>query len=161
MFMTVLATLFTPKGIKSYLNHLIVLSFRYGDILSYGLNPRAKIFRREQGNVLNMDQMKRMMQWNKYETDPFSEGNAGSAIAARFDLVTSVQPIHWLDRGAHGAFDSKVTSFKMSMNMESWIYCGPTKDDQPPFSWDGDWAKISHLGLPHTYDFDWVNVVDF
>jgi hypothetical protein len=134
---------------------------RYGDILSYSLNPRANIFRREQGRVLSLDEMKKMMQWNKFQTDPFSDQNPGSAIASRFDLVTQTNPINWLDRGAHGGMDSKISSYSLFQKFESWIYSGPTKDDQVPFSWTSEWDHISHVGLPQTFDFDWVHVQDF
>ena len=36
----------------------------FGSLLSYELSPRAKIFRRDQGNVVDMTSMQALMRYN-------------------------------------------------------------------------------------------------
>ena len=42
--------------------------------LSYQSSPRAKIFRRDQAGVLDLDGMKRIMRYNDWRKDPVSWG---------------------------------------------------------------------------------------
>lgn len=53
---------------------------------SYDLAPRAKIFRRDQGNVNDMTSMKYIMRYNNYKVDPYSMGDPCNAICCREDL---------------------------------------------------------------------------
>ena len=56
-----------------------------GSAHSYELAPRAKIFRRDQGSVVDMESFKKIMRYNDYREDPYSEGNPTYAICARGD----------------------------------------------------------------------------
>eukprot|EP00038_Savillea_parva_P017731 m.21411 g.21411 ORF g.21411 m.21411 type:complete len:654 (+) comp3892_c0_seq1:269-2230(+) len=77
------------------------------------------------------------------------------AISARADLP-----------GPHGApfggIDAKViklTSMQavLGTNQAPQVeaQCGPTHDQQPPFSWKA-FPNTSHVGLPEVFNFDWV-----
>ena len=56
-------------------------------------------------------------------------------------------------------FNTQVSDVSMAMKMKSEIISGPTQSHGlPAFSWTGIYANMSHIGLPLTYDFDWVGV---
>ena len=50
----------------------------------------------------------------------------------------------------------QITSFSLYKNFEMMAVCGPTHDDQPPFSWNtADFADTTpHEGHPDTFDFE-------
>lgn len=74
--------------------------------------------RRDQGNIVDLEGLKTLLTFNKWQTDPYSNQNAGSAISSRFDLIThNVYPIDWLSRGAHGGIDCKVSNFNLGSKM--------------------------------------------
>jgi hypothetical protein len=45
---------------------------KYGVDYSYDLCPRANIFRRDQGNVVDMTTFQDIMRYNDYTKDPYS-----------------------------------------------------------------------------------------
>ncbi len=57
---------------------------------------------------------------NKWQTDPFSEGCPGNAIAARFDLEA---PDCSQTRVANGATDSKVFLFRVVVFFFAFSLC--------------------------------------
>ncbi|XP_010215920.1 PREDICTED: SKI family transcriptional corepressor 2-like, partial [Tinamus guttatus] len=59
---------------------------KYGLDFSYELAPRAKIFRRDQGKVTNLESMKYIMRYNNYQRDPYAERNPCNTICCREDL---------------------------------------------------------------------------
>jgi hypothetical protein len=69
--------------------------------LSYQLAPRAKISRRDQGGVLDLDQLKAYMRSNSWASEPFSGNSPFGAICSRGDL----DPDH---PKASGCNDAKV-----------------------------------------------------
>lgn len=113
---------------------------------SYELCPRAKIFRRDQANVKDLQSMMKLMRSNDYKNDPYSGGNPMDAICSRGDLL-SPQPI------AGGCYDTKVTNFTSSLSLTSWGENGPTYESLPPFNWKTTAAKSLHLGQPTLYKF--------
>ncbi|EFA83923.1 hypothetical protein PPL_02993 [Heterostelium album PN500] len=120
----------------------------YGNAISYQLNPRAMIFRRDQSNIYSVEDMQAMMTYNEYRTDPFSDGYPGSAIASRFDLGAGPNILNWFYQGSHGAIDSKVTSSSMVKSFTAMAINGPTvTPDCPPFSWK-QYPDVPHQGLP-------------
>lgn len=127
---------------------------------SYQMAPRAQIFRRDQGNVVDMDSMKvhrrlisqNIMRYNNYKHDPISQGDPGAAICSRFDLEPD-QP------SAAGCYDSKVTSYAKFWKLEADIINGPTSVQLPPFRWNEDsglFMNITHVGLPPAYEFPFI-----
>ncbi|KAI0219164.1 Phospholipase B-like 1 [Lamellibrachia satsuma] len=121
----------------------------HGTDFSYQLAPRAKIFRRDQAKVVNMADMKAIMRYNDYKTDPYSEGKPCNTICCRGDLAEHPGPF--------GCYDTKVSDYKMALLRQAFIINGPTLGTGlKPFSWTGPFKNMSHVGLPTTYDFDWV-----
>jgi len=114
---------------------------------SYQLAPRAKIFRRDQNTVTDLQGLKHIMRDNKYQTDPFSKGNPGNAICSRGDLRATP--------GLSGCYDSKVTSYSLSKTLSAEAINGPTYQDQPVFSWKPEFTNAHH-GQPTTYNFPWI-----
>jgi len=137
----------------------------YGNIISYSMNPRAMIFRRDQDNVNSLEQMQLIMTYNQYQTDPYSQGYPGNAIAARFDIksdATPPLPSDWFYLGIHGGIDSKITSSQLLNSNLVVAYSGPTHSSSqtPPFTWIGSlWENVTRCGVPDVFDFDWV-VID-
>ncbi|KAH9376843.1 hypothetical protein HPB48_009751 [Haemaphysalis longicornis] len=134
---------------------------KYGDYFTYERSPRARIFRRDQGNVTDTESLMRLMRYNDYENDPLSRCNGTPSqnpvctIAARYDL---------LDPEGHygipdifyrpvGAIDVKFTNAKMTSSMEFIAISGPTNDQQPVFKWSTSGFNDSHLGQPDTFNF--------
>lgn len=92
---------------------------KFGPDESYQLAPRAKIFRRDQGDVATMDEFKAIMRYNDYKHDPYSENNPYNAICSRGDLSSS-RP------SPGGCYDTKVTNYTMALRLQSEIINGPT-----------------------------------
>ncbi|CAJ1075832.1 phospholipase B-like 1 [Xyrichtys novacula] len=124
---------------------------RYGEDFSYDLCPRAKIFRRDQGNVNDLDSLKYIMRFNDYKKDPYSKGNPCSTVCCRGDLRAE-------KASPSGCYDTKVTDFHLSEKFIAEALNGPTtQGGLPPFSW-GNFSSISHQGLPQTYNFTFVKM---
>jgi len=127
---------------------------QYGDKYSYSNCSRAKIFRRDQPSVLDIEDMKRMLRYNDFQNDPDSEGNPTNAISSRYDLKTNIT-VH----DAFGGVDTKLTSSDLVSKLSGWAQSGPTHDQQPVFSWT-NWTKTLgseqplHVGHPESFDFD-------
>lgn len=122
---------------------------KHGTEFSYQLAPRAKIFRRDQDNVVDLSSMKKIMRYNDYKNDPYSEGDSCNTICCRGDLKNS-------NPGPFGCYDTKVSNMKMALNFTADIINGPTRGkDLPVFTWS-DIYKQSHVGLPEKYDFDFI-----
>uniref|UniRef100_A0A3Q1JAU7 Phospholipase B-like n=1 Tax=Anabas testudineus TaxID=64144 RepID=A0A3Q1JAU7_ANATE len=124
---------------------------RYGDDFSYDLCPRAKIFRRDQADVRDLDSLKRMMRFNNYKKDPYSQGDPCKSICCRGDLKSEGPT-------PDGCYDSKVTDFQMAGDLRAEAVNGPTTQNGLwPFSWD-KFGSISHQGLPRFYNFTFVQM---
>ena len=115
----------------------------------YQLAPRAKIFRRESGSVEDVEGLKRVLRFNEYQTDPFSEGDPMNSICSRGDLGKDKH------RFAGGCYDTKVTNYAMHKLMQSEAINGPTTHGGlPAFKWSEWNGTNSHQGLPDVYDFE-------
>jgi len=121
----------------------------YGTDESYDLAPRAKIFRRDIGNVTSLQSFKYLMQYNDYLHDPFSNGSPSNAIMARADLSTTKPR-------ASGGYDTKVTNYENIKQLRCEARGGPTTQGQPPFSWVEPFSSEPHLGQPQTFNFSFV-----
>lgn len=122
---------------------------KHGVEFSYQMAPRAEIFRRDQGTVVDLDTFKAIMRYNDYKKDPYSHDDPGNAICSRYDLRAS-------NPRPGGCYDTKVTSYALRQKMVAHAINGPTRShDLPPFSWS-NFNSTSHVGLPPVYDFDFV-----
>lgn len=100
---------------------------KYGDEYSYTKCARAKIFARDYQAVESLEDMKHIMRYNKWQTDPLSQGDACLSISARCDLEDpSVD-----DPSPGGALDGKITTSQLVSDLKSVAVCGPTWDSQP------------------------------
>lgn len=68
--------------------------------LDYQNAPRAKIFRRDAGGVVDMASLRAIMRYNDYTHDPYAHGSPYAAICSRGDLAAHPSP--------GGCYDSKV-----------------------------------------------------
>lgn len=128
----------------------------HGEMFSYRDCPRAKIFHRDHKKVTDLIGMQRIMMYNDWQHDPFSEGCPGNAIAARFDIQA---PKCSMSRLANGATDAKLTNFELAKSGISSVIGGPSHDQQPPFSWDHPmFKKQMHDGQPVVWNFPWVEM---
>eukprot|EP01105_Mastigella_eilhardi_P013648 TRINITY_DN3107_c0_g1_i2.p2 TRINITY_DN3107_c0_g1~~TRINITY_DN3107_c0_g1_i2.p2 ORF type:complete len:220 (+),score=49.09 TRINITY_DN3107_c0_g1_i2:944-1603(+) len=117
---------------------------------SHDFCPRANIFRRDQAGVTSLAAAQKLMRYNDYQNDPLSEGLPNFAISARFDLIPVVGiPL--------GGVDAKITTHELFAQGKTWLYCGPSNEQVPPFDWSNrKWKDIAHEGVPVTDDFEWV-----
>jgi len=123
---------------------------RSGTDVTYQLAPRAKIFRRDVGTVIDPISFEKMMRYNGYKTDPYSEGSPWNSICSRGDLATG-------DDSAFGCVDSKWTSWSLFQEGKSWAINGPTTDagELPPFSW-AQYPREPNYGQPMVFNFSYV-----
>jgi hypothetical protein len=122
-----------------------------GKNFTHSVVPRAEIFRRDQGTVVDLQSMKNLMRSNNYKTDPYSKGDPGNAICSRFDLEPT-------NPGAAGCYDTKVTNYQLALSLISQAVNGPTTEKLPPFSWTGQFANKIHEGMPTTFNFNFVTM---
>lgn len=122
---------------------------KFGDDFSYDLCPRAKIFRRDQGSVKDLASLKHIMRYNDYLKDPYSKKDPCKSICCRNDLK-AVKP------SPGGCYDTKVTDYHMAEKFQAEAVNGPTtQGGLPLFLWD-NFQNISHVGLPHSYNYSFV-----
>eukprot|EP01088_Endostelium_zonatum_P017361 TRINITY_DN508_c1_g1_i1.p1 TRINITY_DN508_c1_g1~~TRINITY_DN508_c1_g1_i1.p1 ORF type:complete len:545 (-),score=115.19 TRINITY_DN508_c1_g1_i1:56-1690(-) len=125
-------------------------------MLSYDTCCRANIFRRDQGNVHDGDTFNKILRYNNWRHDPYSQGNPGYSISSRFDLEPDAE-----DAQAFGGYDNKWTSFEMAKRMMWKGLNGPTDVMQPSFEWTergNMFRNVSHVGLPLRYAFGFVDM---
>ncbi|XP_068192495.1 phospholipase B-like 1 [Antennarius striatus] len=124
---------------------------KLGNDFSYDLCPRAKIFRRDQAAVKDLDSLKYIMRFNDYKNDPYSKGDPCKTICCRGDLKAE-------NPSPEGCYDTKVTDFLMAGNFLAEAVSGPTtQNDLAPFVWD-QFSNVSHQGLPQYYNFSFVKM---
>jgi hypothetical protein len=114
---------------------------------------RHNIFKREQRGVASVIAHRRVLRYNRFKTDPLSEGDPLHAIASRQDL-TAPLPI------LYGALDAKVTSASLMTPQAcctALAQSGPTTDDQQPFAWTSrpSWIARKPAGQPDVFNFSW------
>lgn len=121
-------------------------------------NPRALMFARDVPSITSVDDMKRIMRYNKWQTDPLAitegqtEPDAGNGISARYDLRTDESR-----RKAFGGYDAKVLTYN-SYNRKMIVYfiSGPTSDDQEPWDFSKSSLYCPHRGLKDgPYQYEW------
>ncbi|KAF7647135.1 hypothetical protein LDENG_00176970 [Lucifuga dentata] len=124
----------------------------HGEDFSYDLCARAKIFRRDQASIKDLDSLKYIMRSNDYKKDPYSKGDPCKTICCRGDLNT-------MKPSPAGCFDTKVTDFHMAGEFRAEALNGPTtQDGLPPFFWN-NFNSTSHQGLPQYYNFTFVSMM--
>ena len=126
----------------------------------YDTCARAKIFRREQTKVKDIESYKNLIRYNDYLNDEFSEGKPNLSIAARYDLNDEESS------SCYGATDAKFASIneiKTTGKKKVHIISGPTTNQQEPFSWSKAYCKFTDpirfkvIGQIDEYNFDWID----
>lgn len=133
---------------------------KMGPHASYQLARRAPIFRQyADGMVTDLASMRRFMRLNRWSREHPSTlfPSPDAAIAARGDLASG--PI---SKRPGGAYDAKIASHAMVKDgLSATAIAGPTADDQPCFSWTGEWAtqtSYPHYGHPTVFNFSWLEM---
>ncbi|GJP55433.1 hypothetical protein CLOM_g14382 [Closterium sp. NIES-68] len=144
------------------------LERRRGSWFSHSHSPRAKLFRRDQGKVVDVASLQRLMRYNDFKHDPLSACNctppysAENAIAARGDLneAEGLYDLPFLGLRDHAETDTKITGYHMLQHsLAALAISGPTYDQQPPFQWSkSPFANVSHLGHPDLFLFPWLTI---
>jgi len=129
---------------------------KYGNAYSYSRCARAQIFARDYKKVSSMGDMKKIMRYNKWQTDPLALGDACRGISARCDLNDPSTNGTLNGYTAFGGIDCKLTSNKISQDSVSHIVSGPTWDAQPIFVWNDQWTYFPSYGMPRIFGFDWT-----
>ena len=120
---------------------------------------RAKIYRREQAKVKDIESYKRFIRYNDYLNDEFSEGKASYSVASRYDL-NSNNPTCF---GATDAKFASINEIKRDGKKLVHIISGPTTDNQEPFIWSkapckfSDKIRFKVIGQIDEYNFDWID----
>ena len=123
--------------------------------LDYDNCARTKIFRREQSSADTLEGFMRLMRYNKYKTDPYSEENPSYSISSRSDLSGKCS----------GAYDSKVGALSDFKDGKIKIHLigGPTWDEDEgikPFSWNetasDNCKNHEHYFIPDIFKYDWI-----
>ncbi|KAK3587635.1 hypothetical protein CHS0354_032843 [Potamilus streckersoni] len=136
---------------------------KYGDYFTYEMAPRAQIFRRDHGKVVDIESLTRLMRYNDFKHDLLSWCNctppysAANAISARGDLnpVNGTYPLSVLGSRPNGGIDLKLTSSTLIRELKFMAIAGPTWDDLPPFQWStSDFKDIPHHGIPDLCKFE-------
>lgn len=142
-----------------------------GAWFTYANTSRARIFARDAPGVVDEATLRRIMRYNKFQTDPLSTQGCGAhppssatnAIADRSDLndAKGDYVIPDLGYGDSAAIDAKYT-------LASWVrgagagglplaaQAGPTYDDQAPFSFSASALDVPHAGMVDTWKYEWV-----
>ena len=119
---------------------------------------RAKIFRREQSKVKDIESYKNMIRFNDYLNDEFSEGKPSYSIASRYDL--NEKPLCF---GATDAKFASINEIKTIGNKIVHIISGPTTNGPEPFNWSKckckftDPIRFKVIGQVDEYNFDWID----
>ncbi|XP_061273770.1 phospholipase B-like 1 isoform X2 [Bos javanicus] len=128
-----------------------ILVKKLGLDYSYDLASRAKIFRRDQGKVTDMESMKYIMRYNNYKQDPYSKGDPCNTICCREDLNS-----HSPSPG--GCYDTKVADIYLASKYKAYAISAPTvQGGLPVFHWSR-FNKTLHEGMPEAYNFDFITM---
>mmetsp|Transcript_16858 Transcript_16858/g.36492 ORF Transcript_16858/g.36492 Transcript_16858/m.36492 type:complete len:608 (+) Transcript_16858:113-1936(+) len=119
--------------------------------LSYQLAPRAKILRRDEGQVVSPLSLAQVLRSAKWGNDSFSDGTPYGSMCPRGDLDPA-------EPKPYGCTDAKATSYTLAMRQAALAVNGPsTSDGLPPFSWSASapFAPGPHSGMPDSYSFEY------
>jgi len=126
------------------------------NIIDYNTCSRANIFRREQGNITDLNSFKTVLRYNNYLKDEYSYLDPTLSISARGDL-----PNKEGKSSCFGAYDAKVAKMsEINGNKKTvHIISGPTTNfDYEPLNFGSDGCKnMEHHGIMDVIDFDWTN----
>ena len=139
---------------KSKIQELIDKNSSLAINYDYDNCARTKIFRREQNSATSLENFMKLMRYNKYKSDPYSNNNPACSISSRSDL----------NGKCSGAYDCKVGALSEfeDGNIKIHLIAGPTWDEEEeiePFNWNNaaeTCKNHSHYLIPDIYKFDWI-----
>jgi hypothetical protein len=139
---------------KSKIQELIDKNSSLAINYDYDNCARTKIFRREQNSATSLENFMKLMRYNKYKSDPYSNNDPACSISARSDL----------NGRCSGAYDCKVGALSEfeDGNIKIHLIAGPTWDEEEeiePFNWNNaaeTCKNHSHYLIPDIYKFDWI-----
>jgi hypothetical protein len=146
--------IFEYSGYKEYIEKFPELY----NIYDYNNCGRAKIIRRDNYKINDIESFKSFLRYNDYKNDNFSDGDACNSIACRADLYEEI------NIECFGATDAKFTSLKnFKENGYIYIISGPTYDQQKIFDWNSTNCykneslkeKWAYYGQINEYNFEW------
>ena len=146
--------IFEYSGYKEYIEKFPELY----NIYDYNNCGRAKIIRRDNYKINDIESFKSFLRYNDYKNDNFSDGDACNSIACRADLYEEI------NIECFGATDAKFTSLKnFKENGYIYIISGPTYDQQKIFDWNSTNCykneslkeKWAYYGQVNEYNFEW------
>ena len=146
--------IFEYSGYKEYIEKFPELF----NIYDYNNCGRAKIIRRDNYKIKDIESFKTFLRYNDFKNDNFSDGDACNSIACRSDLYEDK------NIECFGATDAKFTSLKnFKENGYIYIISGPTNDQQKIFDWNDTFCnkneslkeKWAYYGQINKYNFDW------
>lgn len=128
------------------------------DTIDYDGCARANIFRRDQSKVNSLEAYKKLLRYNKFQTDPLSKGKPNLSIACRGDFSSNPE--------CSGATDAKVASIhdvKGKTDKKISMISGPTADNQEPFDATkatcAEKPKYVFEGLQKKFNYGWTEYV--
>ncbi|XP_062522437.1 phospholipase B-like [Corticium candelabrum] len=124
---------------------------KHGPEFSYSLAPRAKIFRRDQSKVVDIESLKHLIRYNNYKNEEYADQDPCNTICCRGDL--SATP------NADGCTDAKVTNYSLAYSRITHGISGPTTEGGlPVFSFTGAFKDVAHEGMPIYWNFSFVTL---
>jgi hypothetical protein len=90
----------------------------YGDFYTHDGNPRALIFARNQSAVVDLEGVKRLMQYNDYQLDPLSFGQSVYGVSSRCALPSLSSPT---DRSVPGSSLRRLSAQVMHSMEETYL----------------------------------------
>jgi len=94
--------------------------------------------------------MRRIMRYNDWQHDPYSDGDPEKAIASRADLKGDIE----------GNIDAKLVGLADVKAMRFEGISGPTHETQKVFSWAtaNMTEPCPHWGQPESFPFGWTTL---
>lgn len=134
-----------------------------GFFFSHKRTPRARLFARDHGKVVNEKTLRALMRSNDYRHDPLSRNCPRYAVAARYELSGTENCVWWSNVTGlgvfEGAIDVKYASHSDLLAEKIVAVSGPAWNEHVGvFSWSGggdDREKVPHRGQPDRWDFPW------
>lgn len=152
-----------PSINTPYFDRLFKLAHYPEQIASWGedgnywdlkTSSRYLLMQREAPHIMNFDQFKDFMRYNRYQVDPYSNGDPGQGILARYDQRPGFNP-HFKKR-MFGGLDTKALKLtEATAAMKFHALASPEYVHNPVFNF-ADWPEYNHDGLPEVWKHNWT-----
>ena len=149
------------RKMSGYDNILIEKPELY-DSIDYSGCTRAKIFRKYQGGVNDINSYKKLMRFDDYINEPLAKNDPGNVIAERADLYNKTEST---TPRCYGCTDLKFASINDVLgkkNKKIYLINGPPAETNNPFDWNNtvcvNYQEIRwrNYGQVNKYNFDMI-----